>query len=160
MVETTNESALIGALLDSCCEHVLETMFFTSILESAASGEGLGLSRVSAQLSFRGKPSGAFEVDADPKVAQTLAASFLGVEESEVTGRQAEEVMIEFANMTCGSALSSLGQVKYFHLDTGIGRRTEAYQPTVDGVRRAYWLEGGSLAVCLRVNFENAAPMT
>ncbi len=102
------------------------------------------------------KPSGDFEVDADPCVARSLTAGFLGIDESEVTPAQEDEVMAEFCNMTCGSALSSLGRVEYFRLETPETSRPPAFSPAIDGVRRAFLLEGGTLSVCLRVDFDRS----
>jgi hypothetical protein len=96
-------------------------------------------------------------VDADPGIARSLTAGFLGIEENEVTPAQEDQVMAEFCNMTCGSALSSLGRVEYFSLETPEASRPHEFAPTVDGVRRAFLLEGGTLSVCLRVDFESAA---
>jgi len=145
--------SLIGALLHSCSEHVLESMFFTSIWEEADPLAGNGLERVASRLHFHGKPSGDFEVDADPGIARSLTAGFLGIDESEVTPLQEDEVMAEFCNMTCGSALSSLGQVEYFSLEPSATSRPREFLPAVEGVRRAFLLDGGTLSVCLRVDF-------
>jgi hypothetical protein len=148
--------ALIGALLHSCSEHVLETMFFTAVLDEADPSASTGRERVTSRLHFSGKPSGDFEVDADPGIALALAAGFLGIEEREVTSAQEDEIMAEFCNMTCGFALSSLGRVEYFNLELPKTTRPAAFAPAVDGVRRAFLLDGGTLAVCLRVDFERS----
>jgi hypothetical protein len=148
--------ALIGALLHSCSEHVLETMFFAAVFEAADPAASTGCERVTSRLHFSGKPSGDFEVDADPGIARALTAGFLGIEESEVTSAQEDEVMAEFCNMTCGSALSSLGCVEYFNLQVPETTRSEAFAPEVEGVRRAFLLDGGTLSVCLRVDFDRS----
>ena len=148
---------LIGALLHSCSEHVLETMFFAPIFDEVSPTASDGTERVAARLHFHGKPSGDFEVDADPGIVRSLCAGFLGIEESETTAVEEEEVMAEFCNMACGSALSSLGQVEYFNLEPAATCRQKVFAPTVDGVRRAFALEGGTLAVCLRVDFQSNA---
>jgi hypothetical protein len=145
---------LIGALLHSSSEHVLETMFFTPIFDVADASAAIGSPRVVSRLHFHGKPSGDFEVDADPGIARSLTAGFLGIDESEVTPAQEDEVMAEFCNMSCGSALSSLGWVEYFSLEAPATSRTQEFAPAVEGVRRAFLLAGGTLAVCLRVVFE------
>jgi hypothetical protein len=102
-------------------------------------------------LHFQGKPSGDFEVDADPEVARTLAAGFLGIDESEVTAVEEDQVMAEFCNMACGFALSSLGVVEYFSLEVPEITRPREFAPKVAGVRRGFLLDRGTLAVCLRV---------
>jgi hypothetical protein len=147
---------LVGALLHSCCEHVLETMFFSAVFDNVDPAASIGCERVTSRLHFHGKPSGDFEVDADPGIARSLTAGFLGMEESEVTPAQEDEVMAEFCNMTCGSALSSLGRVEYFSLETPETTRPHEFAPHVDGVRRAFLLEGGTLSVCLRVDFDRS----
>jgi hypothetical protein len=154
MSDTANGDALIGSLLASCCEQVLETMFFSPVLGEAEPTESLGQPRVHAELLFSGKPSGAFEVDATPSACQTLAASFLGLDEVEVSQEQVDQVLAEFANMACGSALSSLGRVQYFHLNPSETSQMESFSPTVEGIRRAFVLENGTLGVCLRVDFD------
>jgi hypothetical protein len=146
--------ALVGALLHSCSEHVLETMFFAPVLDEVNPADSNGCERVASRLHFHGKPSGDFEVDTDPGVARSLAAGFLGIDDREVTGAQVDEVMAEFCNMTCGAALSSLGKVEHFNLEAPVTSRPSEFAPAVTGVRRAFLLEGGTLAVCLRVDFE------
>lgn len=148
--------ALVGALLYSCGEHVLETMFFSPVLDEADPAASIGVARIASRLHFQGKPCGDFEVDADPGVARSLAAGFLGIDESEVTEIQEDEVMAEFCNMTCGSALSSLGRVEYFSLEAPETTRPPQFAPAVDGVRRGFVLEGGTLSVCLRVEFDRS----
>jgi CheY-specific phosphatase CheX len=153
MPEVQDTDALVGALLDSCCAQVLETMFFSPVLEQAEPAANHGHPRVSALLHFNGKPHGDLEVDADPYAARMLASSFLGLDSNDVSEPQVDEVMAEFANMTCGSALSSLGRVEYFHLETPAISRPLAYAPSIEGVRRGFLLDGGTLSVCLRVDF-------
>ena len=157
-------SALIAALLDTCCVQVLETMFYASVVdpadlpegEPAAPQDSHGRARIGARLAFTGKPSGAFEADADPEAARALAAGFLGIDDSEVTGEQASDVVAEFTNMTCGYVLSSLGRVEYFNLQAPQLTSSEEFAPSVEGVRRVFQLETGSLAVCLRADFDPA----
>jgi hypothetical protein len=58
--------------------------------------------------------------------------------------------------MTCGSALSSLGRVEYFNLEAPETSRPREFAPAVNGVRRAFLLDGGTLSVCLRVDFDRS----
>lgn len=153
LIETPDTNTLVGALLDSCCSQVLETMFFSPVLDYAESGESIGRERIATLLHFNGKPRGDLEIDIDPQAARLLASSFLGADTIDVSETQVDEVMAEFANMTCGSALSSLGRVEYFHLETPRTSRPCAYSQAIVGVRRGFLLEGGTLSVCLRVDF-------
>ncbi len=152
-MDAPDTDALVGALLDSCCSQVLETMFFSPVLDHADPEESVGRERVTTLMHFHGKPQGDLEIDIDPRAAMTLAANFLGVETEEVSEINMEEVMAEFANMTCGSALSSLGRVEYFHLETPATSRPFVYSHAIHGVRRGFLLEDGTLSVCLRVDF-------
>jgi hypothetical protein len=152
--ENANElDNLVGALLHSCSEQVLETMFFAPVLDEVDPNASVGSMRVASRLHFQGQPSGDFEVDADPGIARALAAGFLGIDESEVTTLEEDEVLAEFCNMACGSALSSLGQVEFFSLEAAETSRPAKFAPRVEGVRRAFLLDGGTLSVCLRVDF-------
>ncbi len=153
MIETQDTDLLVGDLLASCCGQVLETMFFSSVLDDAEPSDGVGRERVATLLHFNGKPRGDLEIDIDPRAALILTASFLGVDSGDVSATQIDEVMGEFANMTCGSALSSLGRVEYFHLETPFTSRPLAYSHAIQGVRRGFLLDGGTLSVCLRVDF-------
>jgi CheY-specific phosphatase CheX len=152
-MHTGDADDLVAALLDSCCGQVLETMFFSPVLELADPCDGVGRARVTTLLHFNGKPRGDLEIDIDPPAAQLLAASFLGMEPGDVAEIHVEEVMAEFANMTCGSVLSSLGRVEYFHLETPVTARPANYANAIQGVRRGFLLDGGSLSICLRVDF-------
>ena len=154
MFDAGRENDLVRALLASCCEQVLETMFFSSPVDLAEPSASTGRARVHSRLLFRGRPSGAFEVDADPRASRHLAASFLGLEEADVSPQQVMDVLGEFANMACGSALSSLARVEYFHLDPPRTALVDCFLPSVEGVRRAFVLDGGTLGVCLRVDFD------
>lgn len=157
MLDAVQEvDSLMGALLQSCSEHVLETMFFASVFDVTDPAASNGCERVASRLHFHGKPSGDFEVDADPLVVRSLTAGLLGLGENEVTRVQEDEVLSEFCNMTCGSALSSLGRVEYFHLETPQTSRMLKFAPAVQGVRRAFVLEGGTFSVCLRVDFDRS----
>jgi CheY-specific phosphatase CheX len=153
MIDTQDTDALVGALLDSCCGQVLETMFFSPVLDRAESLDGVGRERIATLLHFSGKPQGDLEIDIDPSAALILAASFLGVDSGDVSATQIDEVMAEFANMTCGATLSSLGRVEYFHLETPVTSRPLVYGNAIEGVRRGFLLDGGTFSVCLRVEF-------
>jgi len=152
--DASRENDLVRALLASCCEQVLETMFFSSPLDPTEPPLSTGQARVHSRLAFRGRPAGAFEVDADPQVSRHLAASFLGLAEADISPQQVIDVLGEFANMACGSALSSLARVEYFHLDPPQTAAVDCFTPSIKGVRRAFVLEGGTLGVCLRVEFD------
>jgi CheY-specific phosphatase CheX len=96
--------------LQPASTEVLETMFFTSVLDtSTGSGLPAGTPAFASRLTFRGDPSGVFEIGITQHAALGLAASFLGEEEQEVSAARAGDVVCELANMLCGSVLSRIG---------------------------------------------------
>jgi hypothetical protein len=96
---------------------VLETMFFTSILEAVASGGvPAGAPAISSRLTFHGAPSGVFEIGMSEEGARALAAAFLGEDETDLPCEKTGEVVCELANMLCGSFLSRIGNRSTFEL--------------------------------------------
>jgi CheY-specific phosphatase CheX len=106
----------INQLLSDAAIEVLESMFFTSVLEATDSVEHSVEGWVSAQLSFRGTPPGRFGIRTSPEASRKLAASFLGQEEDSITETQFGDVICEMANMLCGSVLSRLEKDSLFEL--------------------------------------------
>lgn len=99
--------------LDAASE-VLETMFFTGVVDEES--EETSSRIVSADLFFRGNPSGQFGVRVPYKTGQSIASSFLGFDENEVTEQQVADVVGELTNMLCGSVLSRLESGVRFEL--------------------------------------------
>ena len=99
---------------------VLETMFFTGVVEENA--EETGETLISAELIFHGQPSGRFGVRVPCSTGRLIAASFLGLDEAEVSSEKIGEVVCELTNMICGSVLSRMEA----------GARFELMHPEVD----------------------------
>lgn len=89
--------------LESTTE-VLETMFFTTVTPEPP--EEPAHEFVAAELTFRGSPSGRFGIRIPTVTARPMTANFLGLQESEVSPSQIEEVTCELTNIICGSVLS------------------------------------------------------
>jgi CheY-specific phosphatase CheX len=103
------EALLKSALRESTVE-VLETMFFISDMEAAAVPEAATPApQLAVHMTFAGSPSGWLALRADKATARSIAADFLGDDESGVTDQQAGEMICELANMICGSVLSRTG---------------------------------------------------
>ncbi len=100
----------VAGHLQPAVTEVLETMFFTSVLDSCSCG-GLpvGVPALLSCLSFRGQPAGIFEIGITLDAARSLAAGFLGAEEPDISDARTGEVVCELANMLCGSVLSRVG---------------------------------------------------
>lgn len=134
-----------GNLLAASAEEVLETMFFTPVTGQPEPGEP-PLEWISAGLEFRGEPGGRFRVGVSRPAARALAASFLGLEESEVSGGQVGEVICELANMICGSVVSRLesgAPIALLH--------PELVEGPPPGAARLLAIEDGWLAVWLEL---------
>jgi CheY-specific phosphatase CheX len=105
--------------LESASE-VLETMFFTGVADENLPEDSAAL--ICAELTFRGSPSGRFGVRLPVKTGRLIAASFLGLDESEIDDRQVADVVCELTNMFCGSVLSRVEA----------GARFELMHPEID----------------------------
>jgi len=101
-----NNVELEQMLYDSATE-VFETMFFSAVLGEGPAEMGEG-PWVSAALLFHGNPSGRFGVRLHADTGRKIAATFLGLEEEDVTEAKVGEVLCELSNMLCGSVLSRL----------------------------------------------------
>jgi CheY-specific phosphatase CheX len=99
--------------LESASE-VLETMFFTGVAEEDGQEDTVPL--LSAQLTFHGNPSGRFGVRMPVPTGRLIAASFLGLDESEISDQQIADVVCELSNMFCGSVLSRIEAGALFEL--------------------------------------------
>jgi CheY-specific phosphatase CheX len=99
---------------------VLETMFFAGVTEEDSQPAGNAL--ISAELTFQGNPSGRFGIQIAHSTGRVIAASFLGLDETEVSGEQIVEVVCELTNMICGSVLSRVEA----------GARFELMHPEID----------------------------
>jgi CheY-specific phosphatase CheX len=105
-------------LIESCCADVLDSMYFTSVVDvrheldaQVAPPAGLAFS-----LHFEGDVHGIFGLSLDTAAARTLAANFLGEEETTLTPEEIAEVIGELANMLCGSVVSRLEGTSKFVL--------------------------------------------
>ncbi len=109
MTEWSVRQALAASL-----ENVLEKMFFApSAAEERASPAG---PTYSVRLSFDGDLRGRLTLRIGAAAAHSIAADFLGEEETALTARQVKEVVCELANIVCGSMLSRIEKSGEFRL--------------------------------------------
>lgn len=142
------------ALSDAAAE-VLESMFFTTLMDDFEMSENPPGRWTSARLSFHGKPPGHFGVRIPLETARKITASFLVLEEDAVTETQIGEVVCELANMLCGSVLSRLEKETCFELSQPEIEAPEAVCPADATACCALQLEEGPLALWLQM--EHAA---
>jgi len=142
---TVQETELERAIHASAME-VLETMFFTSVLDEPEPVPDEA--SISVSLTFHGTPPGTFQIDIGQSAARSLAADFLGADLEEVTLERAQEVACELANMLCGSVLSHVGPNAHFDLThpEPVDRLLES-----PAVSQVLYLPGGCIKVSIRL---------
>jgi CheY-specific phosphatase CheX len=143
----------IQIVLLSAVEVVLETVCCATVLES---GEGEppvpgGEGRITVRVPFEGKPSGELFLNLPPALALLLGARFLGCDEWEVSGNQADEVACEMANMICGSVLSNLCAGATFQITHPQLVKGDGSTDCGGGICRWFDLGDGSLTASLHL---------
>jgi CheY-specific phosphatase CheX len=103
--------------IESAVAEVLESMCFISS-EGEATEEAAQCPPdwICGELDFAGNLSGRFGVAVPPSTAATIAANFLGEDESELSDEQTMEVICELTNMVSGSLLARLDSKSAFTL--------------------------------------------
>jgi len=110
-----------SALVPDCCSEVLDSMYFTTVLETSHPTPFDGLDRPDAPvqpalspseyaftLRFEGEVRGSFGLHLAGNTARTLAANFLGEDDSTLSPQDVSEVVGELTNMLCGSVVSRI----------------------------------------------------
>lgn len=117
MGEAACETDFRRALADSV-EEVLYKMFFIEGLSEPGGPAAASTEECSAALQFEGRPSGGLKLAVSWPAARSIAADFLGEDETSLTGQQVDEVVCELANMICGAMLSRVESDETFRLST------------------------------------------
>ena len=110
-----------STLVPDCCSDVLDSMYFTTVLETSHPGPSDGPdapafspSEFAFTLRFEGEIRGSFGLHLAENTARTLAANFLGEDDSTLTPQDVSEVVGELTNMLCGSVVSRIeGRSKF-----------------------------------------------
>ena len=139
--------------LESASE-VLETMFFTGVADDNSPEDAAAL--ISAELRFRGSPSGRFGLRMPLATGRMIAASFLGLDASELLDHQVADVVCELNNMFCGSVLSRLEAGARFELmHPEIDAENHDWHANPGAVGYTFGIEEGT--VTLWISFEECA---
>ncbi len=137
--------------LSSAAADVLETMFFSPVMEEVPVSGMPCEAALAARLRFSGARSGAFTVRVTEGGAQVIAANFLAEETGEPTPAQVQEVICELANMMCGAVLSRLDRDAHFDLSTpALMDPLDAATP--HATSRAFDIGDGEVAMFLHVD--------
>jgi len=135
--------AVLATAVDALQE-VLGTMFFSDAVPVACRHDAEN-DWISARVRFSGAPAGEMRLTLSANLAAVLAAGFLGIDESEVTGEAGGQVICELANMICGAILSRL------HPDSLVALSAPELAP-VDfgrpgGIHRCFAIPEGTVAI-------------
>ena len=108
----------LAQLMTTSSADVLDSMYFTTVTETEIEAElpVFGDGPIGFTLRFAGDISGVFGLSVDVAAALTMAANFLGEEESDVSPAEVDEVVGELANMLCGSLVSGISSAQKFVL--------------------------------------------
>ncbi|MBC7926200.1 MAG: chemotaxis protein CheX [Bryobacteraceae bacterium] len=151
MMEIAVTAESLSEIIETSAAEVLETMFFSSIEGIAESMVADGEGQIAARLRFRGTPSGALSLVISRQSANTLFASFAGIDEISITEQQREEILSEMTNVVCGSILSRVESDAVFDLGSPFKLNPEAaLQPVAEGslvVQRSFDTDDGVLTV-------------
>src|SRR5579864_7390727 len=126
---------------------VLETMFFDEAVPTPCD-HGWISSAASVRLPFEGSHCGEFLLSVSPQVARSIAPAFLAVEPEEVTEGQSSQVLLELANILCGSVLSRFWPDS--DLALGEPELIQAAEPIGGSLHECFLLPEGMISVSLR----------
>ena len=114
----------VPAVLASSAEEVLETMFFTQVVDrrplgSEADGTTPEKPYLAVRLCFLGgldshgnppsrRPGGQLDVEVSREGAQWIASSFLAADDGSVPQHRVADVICEFTNVVCGNVMSKI----------------------------------------------------
>lgn len=137
-----------AATLSRVGAEVLETMFFDEAV-AAPCDHGWISSAPSVRLTFEGSHCGQFLMSVAPAVARAITPAFLGIDPEEITEGQSSQVLLELANILCGSVLSHLWPDS--DLKLGAPEPIEADEPIEEGLHECFLLTEGMLSVSIRL---------
>jgi hypothetical protein len=127
---------------------VLETMFFDEAVATPCD-HGWISAAASVRLVFEGSHCGDFLLSVSPQVTQSIAPAFLGIEQDEVTESQSGQVLLELANILCGSVLSHLWPDSDLRL--GAPEPIQVEGPIEEALHECFLLTEGMLSVSIRM---------
>jgi chemotaxis protein CheY-P-specific phosphatase CheC len=139
--------------MEKAVTEVFESMCFITT-EGEASEKALPPQHdlVCGKLDFEGVPSGNFGIAIPATAAATIAANFLGEDDTDLTSEQIANVVCELANMVCGTLLASVEPLKKFTLSSPRQECTGIQNsPNIDRVASTYSLDEGYIYTWLEI---------
>ena len=140
----------LDQLLSDAAGEVLETMFFTSLVEEGEPAPSTDGPWVCAQLSFSGARAGRLGVRVPVGTAHEIAANFLGLEGQDLTEARVDDVICELTNMVCGLVMGRMESGGLIELTKPeLGSRETGCSRGEPAACRTLALEGGAMEVWL-----------
>jgi len=137
----------ISGILTRIGAEVLETMFFDEAVATPCDHSWIP-SAASVSVAFEGSHYGEFLLSVSPEVARSITPSFLGVDLEDVADGQGSQVLLELANILCGSVLSHLWPESDLRLAAPELIRAE--RAIEDIAHQCFVLQEGMLAISIR----------
>jgi hypothetical protein len=128
---------------------VLETMFFSEAELAACEHSWLDSARC-ARMRFEGSHLGEMLLGVSREAADPMAASFLGLDEVELTETQRGQVIQELSNILCGAMLSHLWPESKLALSSPELAPWQAW-PSEGLLHRCFTIAEGKLAISIRL---------
>jgi hypothetical protein len=154
MSEQLEASSVVGAepdfsaILSRVTAEVLETMFFDEPVPAPCDHDWIPAAP-SVRMTFEGSHCGQFLLSVSGGVARSITPAFLGVEPEEVTEGQSHQVLLELANILCGSVLSHLWPDS--DLKLGEPELLQVEGPIEEALHECFLLPEGMLSVSIRM---------
>jgi CheY-specific phosphatase CheX len=142
----------VAPALAAAMDSVLEQMFFVTEIAEAEPPEPGAVPTRTARVRFSGEPGGWIDVLVGMDAAANIAADFLALDPGELTPSQIDDVVLEFANMLCGAAVSRLETDATIRLTAPALLEGETPAPDAALVRRSVSI--GSGVITARFHFE------
>lgn len=146
---TIDHDSEAGETAQHVTTEVLEAMFFTEA-EVALCEHAWLAEAPCARIRFDGSHTGEMLLAVSVEAANPIAASFLGLDEAELTEVQRGQVIEELSNILCGAMLSQLWPESTLALAAPESTAWEDW-PTAGTLHRCFQIPEGMLAISVRL---------
>lgn len=146
---TIDQDPEAGATAQRVAAEVLETMFFTEA-EVALCGHAWLAGAPCARIRFDGSHTGEMLLGVSVEASSPIAASFLGLDEADLTDTQRGQVIEELSNILCGAMLSQLWPESTLALAAPESTAWEDW-PAAGTLHRCFQIPEGLLAISVRL---------
>ncbi len=135
-----------GAVVIRVAADVLATMFFEEAVPAPCDHAWIA-DAISAHIDFDGSHCGQFLLSVSPGTSRSIASGFLGLEPEEMTDSQPSDVILELANILCGTLMSTLWPES--SLSLGSPELVSSEHTFTDSMHSCFILPEGMVAVSI-----------